>query len=331
MSPDVMAVRVDTPARLQMGLLDLRGDLGRLFGGIGAAIAEPRAVVEVERADDFRADGPDADRAAEFARRFLEHHRLDAPAHVHVRRAIPAHVGLGSGTQLALAVAAGLASLHELPSDVRGLMAAVGRGERSGVGAWTFERGGLVVDGGRSTNGRARVGLAPLLTRHALPSGWRLVVAVPEARAGLAGSSEREAFARLPAPPAELVHRMSHLVLLGILPAVVERDIVAFGRALSELQRLVGESFAPVQGTVWAGPESAELIRRFAEAGAAGLGQSSWGPTVYAVVDGGSAARDLADRALEWMAGRGHVFETGFDNRGARITRLAGVAPCPEM
>jgi beta-RFAP synthase len=330
MATEAQAIRVDAPARLQMGLLDLRGDLGRLFGGIGAAIEEPRAVVEVEQADRWVADGPDGERAGEFARRFLAHHHLDAAAHIHVRRAIPAHVGLGSGTQLALAVAAGLAVLFDLPSDARSLMAAVGRGERSGVGAWTFERGGLVVDGGRSTDGHAAAGLAPLLARHPLPVSWRVVIAVPEARAGLAGARERDAFKRLPPPPPELVHRLSHLVLLGVLPAVVERDIAAFGRALSELQRLVGESFAPVQGTVWAGPESAEMIRRFSEAGAAGVGQSSWGPTVYAVVEGDAAARELAAHAAGWMAGRGQAFATGFDNNGARVTRLSGVAPGPE-
>ncbi len=324
------AIRVDTPARLQMGLLDLRGDLGRLFGGIGAAVEEPRLVVEVEQAERFVANGPDADRAAEFARRFLAHHRLEAPVHVHVRRAIPAHVGLGSGTQLALAVAAGLAALHELPSDARRLVAAVGRGGRSGVGSWTFERGGLVVDGGRSAAGLEGVSLAPLLARHSLPSTWRCVIAIPDAPEGLAGARERDAFARLPAPPSELVWRMSHLVLLGVLPALVEHDLTAFGRALTELQRLVGECFAPVQETAWAGPESAEVIRRLSEAGAVGVGQSSWGPTVYAVVEGDAVARELAARAGEWMGGRGRAFATGFDNRGARVTRLLGVAPCPE-
>jgi beta-RFAP synthase len=327
---EVDAIRVDTPARLQMGLLDLRGDLGRVFGGIGAAIEEPRVVVEVERADRFVADGPDGERAAEFARRFLAHHGLATQVHVHVRRAAPAHVGLGSGTQLALAVAAGLAALHGLAFDARSLVAAVGRGARSGVGSWTFERGGLVVDGGRPSEGADRTTLAPLLARHAMPPAWRCVVAVPEAPQGLAGSKERDAFERLPAPEPELVWRISHLVLLGVLPALVERNLPAFGRSLTELQRLVGECFAPVQGSVYAGPESAELVRRFTEAGAAGVGQSSWGPTVYAVVEGEARGVELAERAVGWMSGGGRAFATGFDNRGARVTRLLGVQPCPE-
>jgi beta-RFAP synthase len=324
------AVRVDAPARLQMGLLDLRGDLGRLFGGIGAAVAEPRTVVEVETAADLRVDGPDAERATEFARRYLEHHGRPVLCHVHVRRAIPAHVGLGSGTQLALAAASGLAALHGLPADARSLVAAVRRGARSGVGSWTFERGGLVVDGGRGGRSAADGALAPLLARYALPPTWRCVLAIPPLPDGLSGAKEREAFDRLPPPEPEAVWRISHLVLMGVLPALVERDLAAFGSALTELQRRVGECFAPVQGGVYAGPDVAELVRRLAEAGAAGVGQSSWGPAVYAIVEGDEAAAALAERAGEWVGKGGVVFATAFDNRGARVTRLSGVAPCPE-
>jgi beta-RFAP synthase len=304
--------------------------LGRLFGGIGAAIEEPRVLLEVESAARLEVTGPEAGRVTDFTRRFLVHHGLDAGARIRVHRAIPAHVGLGSGTQIALAVARALAALFELPTDLRSLVAAVGRGARSGVGSWIFERGGLVLDGGRLVVDRAGAGLPPLLARYAVPSEWRCVVAIPDAPEGLAGAKERDAFSSLPPPPAELVWRISHLVLLGVLPAVAERDLASFGRALTELQRLVGECFAPVQGGTYAGPESAELVRRLSEAGTAGVGQSSWGPTVYAVVEGEGAATELAARAAEWMTGRGRAFATGFDNRGARVTRLLGVTPCPE-
>ncbi|MBA2565205.1 MAG: hypothetical protein H0V09_07250, partial [Gemmatimonadetes bacterium] len=95
-------VTVDAPARLQLGLLDLRGDLDRVFGGVGVAIAEPRVVVECAPATRLEVTGPDADRAAGVARRFFEHHDLESSAAIRILRCIPRHVGLGSGTQLAL-------------------------------------------------------------------------------------------------------------------------------------------------------------------------------------------------------------------------------------
>src|SRR5881397_3364482 len=99
------AVFVEAPARLHFGVLDLRGDLGRRFGGIGAAVPAPSLLLEARRAAELKAEGPDAARALEFARRFARHHGLDLRLHFCLHRYIPTHSGLGSGTQLALAVA----------------------------------------------------------------------------------------------------------------------------------------------------------------------------------------------------------------------------------
>jgi beta-ribofuranosylaminobenzene 5'-phosphate synthase len=322
-------VRVEAPARLQMGLVDLRGDLGRLFGGLGAAVEEPRTVLEVQPDEELAASGPDGERAAEFAQRFLAHVGLDAGARIRVLRTIPAHVGLGSGTQLALAVSLALATLHDLPADMRSLVAAVGRGARSAVGSWTFERGGLVVDGGRRMPASGP-GLAPLLARYPMPAAWRCVLAIPALGGGLSGEEERSAFERLPAPPAAVVGRIAHLVLMGVLPAVVERDLAAFGAAVAELQRLVGECFAPVQGSTYASPEVADLVRRASDLGAVGVGQSSWGPTVYGFVEGEERAAEIAGRLAEALGPDGSARATALDNRGARLTRLQGVRTCPE-
>jgi len=137
------AVFVEAPARLHFGVLDLRGDLGRRFGGIGAAAPAPSLLLEARPAGELKAEGPDAARALEFARRFARHHGLDLRLHFCLHRSIPAHAGLGSGTQLALAVARASAELSGLPTDVTALARAVERGRRSGVGTWTFAYGGF--------------------------------------------------------------------------------------------------------------------------------------------------------------------------------------------
>src|SRR4051812_44332280 len=108
---------VETPARLHFGILDLRGNLGRCFGGLGAAIPSPSLLLEATLAGQVSAEGPDAARAIEFARRFLENRNLTGGAHLRIHRAIPSHSGLGSGTQLGLAVARALADLHGLMLD----------------------------------------------------------------------------------------------------------------------------------------------------------------------------------------------------------------------
>jgi beta-ribofuranosylaminobenzene 5'-phosphate synthase len=309
---------VEAPARLHFGVLDLRGDLGRRFGGIGAAVPTPSLLLEARPAARLAAAGPDAGRALEFARRFAAHHRVDLPVHFTVHRAIPSHAGLGSGTQLALAVARAAAELCGLPIEPTALARAVGRGQRSGVGTWTFAYGGFVLEGGR---GAGPATPAPLLTRLPFPPAWRCVLAVPRGKPGLAGEEEAAALARLPAPGAADVARVAHLVLMQLLPALVEADLAGFGAALTQVQEITGGWFAPAQGGAFAPGETQALVERLRAWGATGVGQSSWGPAVYGIVGDSGAAHALANRVREIVGPGGSVYDTGFSASGARTWR----------
>lgn len=315
MTRDGEAVWVEAPARLHLGLFDLRGDLGRRFGGIGVAIRSPSLLLQAERADRLSADGPEAERVLQYARRFLDHHGLPGGARVRVHRAIPAHAGLGSGTQLALASASALAELHAIRDTPSELARAVGRAQRSAIGTWAFGSGGFLLEGGRR-DGSDRP--APLLCRYDMPESWRCILAVPAVQPGLSGDAESAAFRELPVPSEELVGRISRLVLMLLLPSLAEEDIEGFGRAVTEIQRLVGRTFESVQGGRFAHPLSGELIEQLLARGAAGAGQSSWGPAVYGFVDGEEQAEALLDPIRELLEGRGTVRVVGFDNTGAR-------------
>jgi beta-RFAP synthase len=211
-------------------------------------------------------------------------------------------------------VTAALAKLAGQAPDPPTIARAAGRGARSAVGLWTFALGGLVVEGG------VRPGTdepAPLLARHAMPEEWRCVLVIPRADPGLSGAAEEEAFARL-RPPAELAALIAQLVLTALLPALAERDLAEFGAALTRLQRLVGEAFAPVQGGLFH-PRAGALVEALLRGGAAGAGQSSWGPAVYGVVGDERAGRDLVSH-MERELGDGRVELVRFENEGARIT-----------
>jgi beta-RFAP synthase len=309
-------VFVEAAARLHFGVLDLRGGQGRRFGGLGAAVPHPSLLLEARPAEAVTAEGPDAARAADFARRFLAAHDLRVGVRLTVHRQIPAHSGLGSGTQLGLAVARALSEIYRLPADPRTLARSVQRGRRSAIGTWTFALGGFIVEGGRRPGSDE---VAPLLARYEVPDAWRCVIAVPPGTPGLSGEAEAAAFERLPAPPEREVERVAHLVLMRLLPALVEGDLASFGPALTEVQRITGAWFAPQQGGIFAPGEGEELIRRMADWGALGVGQSSWGPAVYGLVEGPDHCRELGERVRTALGGRGLVFEGGFARTGARV------------
>jgi beta-RFAP synthase len=308
------SVRVEAPARLHMGMLDAAGGGARRFGGLGVALSRPAAVVEASSSDDVTAEGPDAERALAAARRSREALGLPGGVHVRVVDAIPPHVGLGSGTKLALAVTAALAALAGQTPEPETIARAAGRGARSAVGLWTFVLGGLVVEGGR------RPGVerpAPLLARHAMPDEWRCVLVVPHAEPGLSGRAEEEAFGQL-RPDSDRAALITQLVLTSLLPGLADGDLAEFGAALTRVQRLVGESFASVQGGVFHA-RAGDLVDALLRLGAAGAGQSSWGPAVYGIVGDEQAGRELARRMDSELAGGGRVEVVSFDNRGARV------------
>jgi len=312
----VSGVRVEAPARLHLGMLAVAGDGPRRFGGLGVSVGRPAVVVEAQPADELSAEGADADRALSFAHRCRDALGLAGGAHLRVVEAIPPHVGLGSGTKLALAVAQALAALEDRAVEAPELSEAVGRAARSAVGTWTFALGGLVVEGGVRRDVERP---APLLARHAMPDEWRVVLVVPRAEPGLSGPAEEEAFRQL-VPSPERSAEIAQLVLTALLPALVEHDLEEFGGALTRIQQLVGDAFADVQGGRFH-PRAGALVEALLHHGAAGAGQSSWGPAVYGVVGSEASGRKLADRMAGVVADAGSVELVSFDNRGALVER----------
>lgn len=297
-------VRVNTGSRLHCGLLSHDRHAGRRFGGAGLMIEAPGLTVEARSHDADEVVGSTDEKVPRRTRRFLETYRERCPAdrqpppcHLQVTSGIPEHRGFGSGTQLGMAVARALSLLageEHVPAEE--LARRAGRGRRSAVGIHGFARGGFLVDGGKRT--REEVGT--LVARAAFPADWRLLLVTPHEGTGLWGQTESDAFARLPPMPHETTGRLCQLLLLHLLPALTEADFDATGDALYEFGRTVGEYFAPVQGGTYANPRMRELVAHLRKQGVRGVGQTSWGPTLFVLCpDTDSAERLQGDLAAE--------------------------------
>jgi beta-RFAP synthase len=314
----VTEIVVTAPARLHFGMLDPMGLGARRFGGFGVGVEYPRVVVGIDRAASLVVSGPQAERAAAFARRAQSEFGLREEVAVNVYEAIPPHSGLGSGTKLALAIVRGMAALAGAAPEPERLAEASGRGARSSVGCWTFVAPGLVVEAGVPDEGS----LSPLVARHPMPEQWRCVLAMPLGTEGLSGNAEERFFAALH-EPAGAEPSVSRLLLTALLPGLLAGDIDEFGAALTEIQREMGSMFAAEQGGVFH-PRAASLVDALMQLGVRAVGQSSWGPAVYGIVDGPEVAADVADR-LRATAGDGtDVRVVDFDRRGAWVARGAG-------
>jgi beta-ribofuranosylaminobenzene 5'-phosphate synthase len=291
---------VQSNARLHLGFLDLNGGFGRRFGSLGLAIDKPVTSLSIARARGISVEGPESQRVAAHLAVLCSHLKLEPAYKVTIHEAIPAHAGLGSGTQLALTVALALRLLEGLEADTAVDAMLLQRGARSGAGAALFRTGGLIVDGGHIATPpeQSRSGVKsvpPILTRLAFPEEWRIILVVDTDVEGVHGADERNAFARLPEFPPAQAGEICRRVLMQALPAVVEGDLVRFGEAITAIQQILGDYFAPAQGgSRFTSGRVAALMHQLQNKGAHGIGQSSWGPTGFAF----AASIDDAERLV---------------------------------
>ncbi|PPD04672.1 MAG: GHMP kinase [Methylobacter sp.] len=264
-----------------MGFIDLSGSLGRDFGSIGVALNEINTRLSVIEGKHLTATGLYAERAKTYAAKLCKELAVPDNLNLIIESAIPEHVGLGSGTQMSLAVGSAINAFYNLGLSIREIARLTDRGLRSGVGIGIFEHGGLIVDGGRGENTIT----PPVLARNPVPDDWRFILVFDHRGQGLHGKQEINAFKTLPPFPAQTAAQLCYLLLMQGLPALVEEDLKRFGEVITFLQKTVGGYFAPVQGGIFTSAEVAEAMAWLEQQGAVALGQTSWGPTGFCLVE----------------------------------------------
>jgi beta-RFAP synthase len=316
-----MKVYVKTPARLHLGLIDLNGDLGRMFGGLGVAINQPNIIIQAKKASSLTITGEETKLATTLVNQFFKTYPAKPDVHLHIEKTIPSHTGLGSGTQFALAIATALAKLTGINASTSELALAMGRAQRTGVGTAVFQNGGFVVDGGKKF--ASNVGVPPLIYQQPFPKDWRFIVALPNIQKGLYSSEEKAAFNKLPPMQAEEVAKICRLTMLKLLPALVETDIESFGEALTAIQEVTGNYFAHVQGGTYSNLKTASTLEFLKSLNVYGFGQSSWGPTVYGIVkqkDANQTLKKVRTHLKEGVGGQAFVAKA--NNKGATIKTI---------
>jgi beta-RFAP synthase len=322
-------IEVRTASRLHFGLLNVSAHgawknlLGepvipeRQFGGAGLMIERPEIEIKLEASGAWSAEGPLASRALHYAQRLAATVASEViPQRISVNRAPREHIGLGVGTQLGLAVAHGLANAWNLELDNRELARRVGRGERSALGIHGFTQGGFLVEAGK-TSAEA---IAPLVSRVQFPDDWRIILVIPSGAVGSHGPDESDAFASLDTSPSNTTESLCRLVLLGLLPSLIERDFDAFSESLYDLNARVGEVFSSIQGGRYAHPLGDSVITFFRNKGVRGVGQSSWGPTLFALIrDEEEAGRWRGRLGKRFSLDADEVLVTRASNSGAEL------------
>jgi len=317
-----MRVDIRSSARLHLGFYTISAS-SMAYGSMGVAINKPEIVVQVRKADGLEIRNSTQVTIEKDVTEVIK--RLNLPgAEINVLKAIPRHVGLGSTTQLRLSIGYALSRIYGLKYSIRQLAFIIKRGTVSGIGIAAFKHGGFILDSGRllSEDGirepKNPAEIPNVMLRRPLPKSWRFIVAIPK---GIRGLDEREEKPVLETP--ETNHRLERelhdTVLLHMLPALARGDAENFGRALTKVQRLVGQYFSKFQGGEFCCWETEEMVKSLLDGGAYGAGQSSWGPTAYGLIEGSKKAQKLLDymiRSAEKAGVEAEIFIVQPRNRG---------------
>ena len=342
-------ILVDSTARLHMGFFDLHGGLGRKFGSIGLSLASPGgelglelSVMTAQKLSSERLHVTGAAsvpvsaiaKASEIAQQLISKLNLAGDVSLKIMQHIPEHAGLGSGTQLALSIGTAISRLYNLNLSTAQIAELTGRGSRSGIGIAAFNHGGLLIDGGRSSGAGVSTShkeisrkelsiVPPLLARYDFPEHWRILLILDASQPGIHGEEERVAFNQLPVFSENLAAHLCRHVLMQAMPALVEHDLAAFGNSIQELQMHVGDYFAPAQGGRYASKQVGAVLQYLQQMGVACFGQSSWGPTGFAVFENAAEAEKhlqllkmtFTDNTLQWII-------CSARNHGAVVTQI---------
>ena len=312
-------LEIETGARLHFGLLAVRAALGRQFGGCGVMIDGCGTRVRMSRAprNDIVATATWSPRIEQAIRAYHEAQPTAVPVRVEVLEAVPQHVGLGSGTQMSLAVARGLAELSGHRLEGATLAEVVGRGKRSAIGLHGFEQGGFLIEAGKR-----RDEISPIAVRRDFPPDWRFVLVRSPGLVGISGEAEVAGFARLKPMPAETTDRMCRILLMDLLPALAQLDFEGFAEALYEYGQVVGGYFARIQGGPFADPAMKSMCEWLRPRGLRGVAQTSWGPTVAIACSSPEHAEAVTLRLADSAWSGSHVQIVSPRNHGATVTTI---------
>ena len=326
---------IETPSRLHITLIDLNGVQGRIDGGVGLTIDNPCLHIEAESSENgintiFSEKSrmipglvDDYSKKIDIAAsKVIKTMNYVGGFEFSVDAAYPPHSGLGSGTQLSLAVAKLITQLNGDEINAHELAKIVGRGGTSGLGVESFENGGFIIDGGHSScdkssflpSSASKASPPPIIARYNFPEDWNIILTIPDVERGVSGSKEIDAFQKHCPIKLEEVEKLSHLILMKLMPAVVESDLDAFGSAINIIQNT---GFKKVENKLQ-NAQIKSIMADLRNSGAAGVGMSSFGPTIYSVTDTNKrAVLKAAENSIKDIGGQ--VIQTRARNNGAKI------------
>ena len=334
----MVKIRITTPCRIHLSLIDENGYTGRVDGGIGLMLDRPNVVFEAtNHAEEFKIEAHKYYRESievineQASKIFKAYNINNKNFHFNLKRYYPSHVGLGSKTQLSLAIAIAITKLKNKSVSVLELTKLVQRGGTSGIGWRGFEKGGFIIDAGHNFGkgkekesflpSSASITADPALTimRYPIPEHWRFVLVIPNVKKGAYGDEEISIFQSHAPIPKEEVNEVSHQILMKVIPGIINEDLECFGEGLKRIQCI---GFKKIEISLQHNIVK-KVLSLFEENRVKAFGMSSFGPSIVGVVESDEDANKLLKNIQMRLKNIiGHIYICKPNNCGAKIEFL---------
>ncbi|MHA1729057.1 MAG: beta-ribofuranosylaminobenzene 5'-phosphate synthase family protein [Promethearchaeota archaeon] len=366
-----MRILIKTPSRLHFSLIDENGTIGRIDGGIGLSLNNPSFKIEVSNENKEFVEMSEKQRIVKtklgevlliinctdfgnskdlleitasivkfFIQNLLVHECINIlkasknfPIEIKILECFPPHIGIGSKTQLSLAIARGICEILALNIDIVTLTKMVKRGGTSGIGYRAFETGGFILDCGHKygigseketflPSSASNADPAKLLLRYDFPEDWPILLVTLDVPTRISDDNEVNIFQKNCPIPIEEVMEISHIILMKLLPGIIERDLETFGGAINKIQQI---GFKKIEINLQH-DKVIELINFQKDNGAKCVGISSFGPTVFSIFKSESDIDEMLEKIKKEF--KDIVFKSytsRVNNSGAQITKITKI------
>ena len=271
-------------ARLHFGFLDLNKKNNKFFGGFGLTINKFKTILNIKNYHKLNIKGYETKRASFFVKKFCKKIKIKPNFYINIEKVTPQHIGLGSGTQIALAIGTGISKLKSLNLNTIEIAKIMGRGNRSLIGTKSFINGGFIIDNKNTKEEDS-------FSKIKFPKEWKILLIQNESK-GLFGLKEKESFKKL-FKSKKKNKSINNKIITNIYNSLTKKDFNTLSKSITKVQNYMGNFFYSEQGGKYSNKIISKIITSLKKEKILGYGQTSWGPTGFAFFDSYKKAKKI--------------------------------------
>ena len=107
-------IQIITPSRLHFGFIELNNSCHSKFGGIGLSIDKFHTKIIIKKNTKMKLKSKVSNKAQFFLTKFCKKNKIKSNFSINIEKSSPQHIGLGSGTQLALSIGTAISFLNNI-------------------------------------------------------------------------------------------------------------------------------------------------------------------------------------------------------------------------